>query len=122
MGPLGLQSRAIGVGNKPGTIPAVRRTDGTSRNKQRLDGISFSLKISADGLDDIFLPFSVYRVHLSEQSVTVSHVSRLTGLYHREDASNVLANDPTGPDFTYGAEHMRPEVTVILRALPLAGD
>ena len=47
-GPLTLKSEAIGVGNKPDTVPSVRGTDGTSRNKQRLDGISFTFKITAD--------------------------------------------------------------------------
>lgn len=49
-------------------------------------------------------------------------MSRLAGFYHREDASNILTNDPIGPDFTYGPKHMRPEVTVIFRALSLSGD
>jgi hypothetical protein len=114
--PLGLQSLAIGVGNKPNPVPPVRGTDGTSRNKQRLDGISFTLKIPADGLDDVFLPLAVYRLILSEQRGLTSHVSRLAGLYHREDATNVLTNDPTGPDLVNGTEHVRPEVTAVLRA------
>lgn len=120
--PLGLQSLAIGVGNKPNPVPPVRGTDGTSRNKQRLDGISFTLKITADGLDDVFLPLAVYRLILSEQRGLTSHVSRLAGLYHREDATNVLTNDPTGPDLVNGTEHVRPEVTAVLRAPSLAGD
>lgn len=120
--PLGLQSLAIGVGNKPYPVPPVRGTDGTSRNKQRLDGISFTLKIPADGLDDVFLPLAVYRLILSEQRGLTSHVSRLAGLYHREDATNVLTNDPTGPDFVNGTEHVRPEVKAVLRAPSLAGD
>lgn len=120
--PLGLQSLAIGVGNKPYPVPPVRGTDGTSRNKQRLDGISFTLKIPADGLDDVFLPLAVYRLILSEQRGLTSHVSRLAGLYHREDATNVLTNDPTGPDLVNGTEHVRPEVTTVLRAPSLAGD
>lgn len=119
--PLGLQSLAIGVGNKPYPVPPVRGTDGTSRNKQRLDGISFTLKIPADGLDDVFLPLAVYRLILSEQRGLTSHVSRLAGLYHREDATNVLTNDPTGPDLVNGTEHVRPEVTAVLRAPSLAG-
>jgi hypothetical protein len=49
----------------------VRGTDGTSRNKQRLDGISFTLKISADGLHDVFLPFAVYRLSLSEKRAAI---------------------------------------------------
>lgn len=121
-GPLILKSEAIGVGNKPDTVPSVRGTDGTSRNKQRLDGISFTLKITADGLDDVFLPLAVYRLILSEQRGLTSHVSRLTWLYHREDSTNVLTNNPTGPDLVNGAEHVRPEVTAVLRAPSLAGN
>ena len=100
----------------------MRGTDGTSRNKQRLDGISFTLKITADGLDDVFLPLAVYRLILSEQRGLTSHVSRLAGLYHREDATNVLTNNPTGPDLVNGTEHVRPEVTAVLRALSPAGN
>ena len=121
-GPLTLKSEAIGVGNKPDTVPSVRGTDGTSRNKQRLDGISFTLKITADGLDDVFLPLTVYRLILSEQRGLTSHVSRLAGLYHLEDATNVLTNNPTGPDLVNGTEHVRPEVTAVLRALSPAGN
>ena len=121
-GPLTLKSEAIGVGNKPDTVPSVRGTDGTSRNKQRLDGISFTLKITADGLDDVFLPLTVYRLILSEQRGLTSHVSRLAGLYHLEDATNVLTNNPIGPDLVNGTEHVRPEVTAVLRTSALAGD
>jgi hypothetical protein len=31
----------------------------------------------------------------------------------RDDASNVLTNDPTGPEFVDNAAHFRPEVTVV---------
>ena len=41
------------VGNKPDAVPAVGRSDGTSRNNKRLDGITFSLKVAADGFDDL---------------------------------------------------------------------
>ena len=110
------------MGNKEDTVSSVRRSDGTSRNKQRLDGISFTLKITADGLDDVFLPLTVNRLILSEQRGLTSHVSRLTGLYHLEDATNVLTNNPIGPDLVNGTEHVRPEVTAVLRAPSLAGD
>ena len=71
---------------------------------------------------DVFLPLAVYRLILSEQRGLTSHVSRLAGLYHREDATNVLTNDPTGPDLVNGTEHVRPEVTAVLRALSPAGN
>jgi hypothetical protein len=38
-------------------------------------------------------------------------------LYHRNEASNVLANDPSGLDFGNGTQHFREEVAVILRSL-----
>ena len=44
-------------------------------------------------------------------------MSRLAGLYHLEDATNVLTNNPTGPDLVNGTEHVRPEVTAVLRTL-----
>ena len=79
-------------------------------------------EITADGLDDVFLPLAVYRLILSEQRGLTSHVSRLAGLYHREDATNVLTNNPTGPDLVNGTEHVRPEVTAVLRTLSPAGN
>ena len=87
-----------------------------------MDGISFTLKISRDGLHDVFLPLAVYRLSLSEKRGLISHVSLLTGLYHREDATNVLTNNPIGPDLVNGTEHVRPEVTAVLRTSALAGD
>jgi hypothetical protein len=42
-------------------------------------------------------------------------------LDHREEASNIFSNDPTGPDFIDATVHVRPEVTVILRASSLPG-
>ena len=87
-----------------------------------MDGISFTLKISRDGLHDVLLPLAVYRLSLSEKRGLISHVSLLTGLYHREDATNVLTNNPIGPDLVNGTEHVRPEVTAVLRALSPAGN
>ena len=81
-----------------------------------------SLQITADGLDDIFLPLTVYRLILSEQRGLTSHVSLLAGLYHLEDATNVLTNNPTRPDLVNGTEHVRPEVTAVLRTLSPAGN
>jgi hypothetical protein len=42
-------------------------------------------------------------------------------LDHREDSSNVFSNDPIGLDLVNTAEHVRPEVAVILRASSLPG-
>jgi hypothetical protein len=62
-----------------------------------LDGISFTSKVSADGLDDVLLTQQYsFSVSLSEKRGLASHFNLLAGLYHREDASNVLANDPRG--------------------------
>lgn len=97
----------------------MRRTDGASRNNKRLDGITFSLKTSADFLDGEVLLLAVYVIFLKERAVA-SHVSLLAGLYHREEASNVLTNDPSGLYLAYSSEHLRPEVTVIIRSASLS--
>lgn len=96
------------------------RTDGTSRNNKRLDAISFRFEVLADGLGDILLP-QLHMVTLSEESGFTLHSRLATGLYHREDASNVLANDVRGPDFANRSEHLRPEVAVIVRSAPSSG-
>ena len=41
-------------------------SDGTSRYKYRLDGISFTFKITANGFNNILLPSFKYRLTLSE--------------------------------------------------------
>lgn len=51
-----------------------------------------------------------------------SHLSLLTGLYHREDTSNILTDNPIWSDLVYGSEHVRPEVAVIVCSLSLACD
>jgi hypothetical protein len=48
----------------------VRGIDGTSRNNKRLAGVADSFQV---------------RKHLVDR--------------HADDSSNILANDPTGPDF-----------------------
>ena len=58
---------------------------------------------------------------LVEKSGTASHFNLLAGLNHREDSSNILANDPSGSDFTHSADNLRPEVAVIVRSLSLSG-
>ena len=52
------------VGDSP--VPAVGSSDGTSRYKYRLDGISFTFKITANGFNNILLPSFKYRLTLSE--------------------------------------------------------
>ena len=85
----------IAVGNNPNPVPPVGRSDGTSRNNKRLDGISRTLKTLADFVEGEPLLLSVYVIRL-EQIVCASHLSLLAGLYHREEASNVFTNDPRG--------------------------
>ncbi len=115
-------SVAVTVGNNPHSVPAVGRADGTSRNNKRLDGVSFTLKTRADGLKGKLLSEEYsFSVNLSEQSETASQRKLLAGLYHREDSSNVFTNDPSGPDFANGAQHLRPEVAVIVRSASLSG-
>ena len=43
------------VGNNPYAVSSVGRADGTSRNNKRLDGVSFTFKVAADGFDDVLL-------------------------------------------------------------------
>ena len=100
------QSIAVGVGSKPcdnpNPVSPVGCSDGTSRNNKRLDGISRTLKTLADFVEGEPLLLSVY-VILLEQRACASHVSLLAGLYHREEASNVLTNDPSGLYLPYRA-------------------
>ena len=78
------------------------RTDGASRNKKRLDGITRVFEVLADGFEGVGLAQPRDRVVIfSEESGLACHVNRLAGLYHREEASNVLANDPSGLYFPY---------------------
>jgi len=85
-------SIACAVGNNPDPVAPVRCIDGASWYNERLDLMSRSLQVSA---------------HLFER--------------HTDDASNVLANDPTGPGLADDPKHLRPEIAVVVRAAPLAG-
>ena len=106
--PLGLRrsSITVGVGNKscdnPNPVSPVGCSDGTSRNNKRLDGISRTLKTLADFVEGEPLLLSIY-VILLEDIVCASHFNLLAGLYHREEASNVLTNDPSGLYLPYRA-------------------
>lgn len=104
--------------NKPYTVPPVRRSDGTSRYNKRLDRIPLTLKVLADRLDDMPLTHLSLLVTLSEYRGLACHWSLLAGLYHREDSSNILTDNPRGPDLPYRPQHLRPEVAVILRSSP----
>lgn len=83
---------ATGVGHNPDSFADVRRTDGTSRNNKRPAGVVDAFQI---------------RQHLVES--------------HADVTSNILCNDPSGPDSGDESQHVRPEVTVIRRALALPG-
>jgi hypothetical protein len=48
-------------------------------------------------------------------------VSKHTGEAQRDVPSNIFTNKPAGPALGNKAEHLRPEPTVILRALSLPG-
>ena len=104
--PLGLRRSSITVGvgskscNNPDPVSPVGRADGTSRNNKRLDSISRTLKTFADFVEGEPLLLSVY-VILLEQIVCASHLSLLAGLYHREEANNVLTNEPRGLYLAY---------------------
>lgn len=42
--------------------------------------------------------------------------------FHRDDARNVLSNDPSGLNLPYDSKHFRPECTVIICAELVPGD
>jgi hypothetical protein len=71
----------------------MRRPDGTSRNNERRRGVATSLQVIEYGV---------------EAELNVS--------------SNVLANDPSRPELSYEAMHLRPEVARVLLAASAAGD
>ena len=107
-------------GDEPHPVPPVGRPDSTSRNNHRLDGISDGFKVFADPVDSELSVLRLKLVTRSEQIGLAFQRSDVNGLYHREDASNVLTNDPARPDVANNAQHFRPEVTVIRRAASLS--
>ena len=98
------------------------RTDGASRYNKRDDGISDTLKVLADALNDGLLTHLDFLVTLSRNVLVASHFNLMAGEYHREDSSNIFTNEPTGPNFSNEPQHLRPEVAVILRSKSLSGD
>jgi len=97
--------------------------DATSRNNNRLDGISRLLKILTDSVDDKSLLFGLDDLMiLTLESGLLFHRSDLTGEYHRGDSNNILTNNPSGSHRLYDAKHCRPEVTVVCRSLSLSGQ
>lgn len=93
-----------------------------SRNKHRLDGISCTFKIVADAFDGkaLLKHESVNITLFTEQRGLASQISEYPSFDHRGDSSNVLTNDPSGPDFANNAEHLRPEVTCVFLPPPLS--
>jgi hypothetical protein len=83
---------AVGVANNPDSIPAVRGIDGTSRNNKRLAGVTEGLQVRKAAVE-----------------------------FHVDETSNVLANDPSGPDSRNDSAHLRPEISVVFRATSLPG-
>jgi hypothetical protein len=98
------------------------RSDTASWNNDRLDGISFTFKIVADGIDDIFLLKYRFLVIFFILITFRFHVSFTTGLNHIGDSSNILANNPERSCLSYDSKHFRPEITVIIRSLSLSSD
>jgi hypothetical protein len=70
------------------------RSDGTSRNTDRLNLVPRAFQVSMYLLENVL---------------------------HRVDAINVFANNPTGLEFLYASNHFRPEEAVILCAASLSG-
>lgn len=105
-------------------VPSVGGSDTASWNKDRLDGISVTFKVVADAFKGKGLAqseLSSNSVALVEKSGRTCHLRYLALLDHREDASNVFSNDPSGSDLVNAAEHVRPEVAVIRLAASLPG-
>ena len=81
------------------------------------------LKVFADAFDGVGLVkfVSVKFVTLREQSGFASQVSTYPSFHHSGDSSNILTDNPSGPDFVNNAEHFRPEVTLVLSPPPFSG-
>jgi hypothetical protein len=89
----GPESCAVTVGNNTYPVSPVRGIDGTSRNNKRLAGVPDAFQV---------------RKHLVDR--------------HTDDSSNILTNNPSGPEFFDNTQHFRPEETVIFLASSLPGD
>ena len=50
----------------------------------------------------------------------MSQVSEYPSFDHSGETSNIFTNDPSGPDFVNNAEHLRPEVTLVLSTATLS--
>jgi hypothetical protein len=89
-----MRKSMLGVlSNNPHPVSSVRGIDGTSRYNKRPDFVADTLQVR----------YTLVEAHIDE-------------------ASNILANDPTRPELVNDTEHFRPEVTVIFRAPALPGN
>jgi len=103
------------MGKEEDSVSSMGSSDSRSWNKHRLDGISDVLEITADAFDGKGLSqsVSVNSLHLSEKSPLPTHVSEYPSFDHSGDSSNVLTNEPSGPDFVNSPKSLRPEVTLV---------
>jgi len=81
------------VAHNENPFSSVPGTDAASWNNERPDGIPFTFQV---------------RTAMFE--------------FHADDSSNILSNDPRGPELPHNSKHFRPEVTVILFASSLPGE
>jgi hypothetical protein len=81
------------VGQNCDPIPFVRGIDTASRNNERLPGVTDVFQVSK---------------HLVECQI--------------DDSRHIFTKHPSGPEFSYDAEHFRPEETVIVLASLLPGN
>jgi hypothetical protein len=80
-------SDVAGVAHSPNSVSSVRGTDGASWNNKRPAGVTLSFQV---------------RKHVVEA--------------HADVPSNVLSNDPSGPEFSHDPTKFWPEMAVIFRA------
>jgi hypothetical protein len=90
----------------------VRRTDGASWNNNRLNLITDSFELFADGVKDN----CVFTISTRLIIGTTLQVNSICGDLQRSDSSNILTNDPSGPCFLYDSEHFRPEMARVSRS------
>jgi hypothetical protein len=81
------------VGKNPDAVSLVASSCGTSRNNKRPRGVAVVLQISEHSVER-----------------------------HRDDPSNVFANDPTGSRECNNLAHLRPEIAVVVLRGSLACD
>jgi hypothetical protein len=81
-----------GVGHSPNSVSSVRCVNGASWNNKRPCGVTLSLQV---------------KKHVVEA--------------HADVPSNVLSNDPSGPEFSHEPTKFRPEMAVIFLASSLPG-